>query len=85
MKKGKEPMRTFGDLMQFFEVATDDKKPSRPDRKGQAFADHDHEYVVPDMVPAANPAGRRGPSLGPSWNSPSATRPGRVVRQGERK
>ena len=35
MKKGKEPMRTFGDLMQFFEVATDDKKPPRPDRKGQ--------------------------------------------------
>ena len=27
MKKGKEPMRTFGDLMQFFEAKTDDKKP----------------------------------------------------------
>jgi uncharacterized protein len=27
MKKGKEPMRTFGDLMQFFEATTDDKKP----------------------------------------------------------
>ena len=27
MKKGKEPMRTFGDLMQFFETKTDDKKP----------------------------------------------------------
>jgi hypothetical protein len=27
MKKGKEPMRTFGDLMQFFGSKTDDQKP----------------------------------------------------------
>jgi len=33
MKKGKEPMRTFGDLMQFFEAATDDKKPGEKEAK----------------------------------------------------
>ena len=27
MKKGKEPMRTFGDLMQFFEGAGSEQKP----------------------------------------------------------
>jgi uncharacterized protein len=33
MKKGKEPMRTFGDLMQFFEAKTEDKKPPKKDQK----------------------------------------------------
>ena len=36
MKKGKEPMRTFGDLMQFFGSKTDDKKP--PARAGRSRA-----------------------------------------------
>jgi hypothetical protein len=35
MKKGKEPMRTFGDLMQFFETKTDDKKPPAAKKKEQ--------------------------------------------------
>ena len=35
MKKGKEPMRTFGDLMQFFEAKTDDKKPPAAKKKEQ--------------------------------------------------
>jgi hypothetical protein len=35
MKKGKEPMRTFGDLMQFFETKTEDKKPPVPNQKEQ--------------------------------------------------
>ena len=39
MKKGKEPMRTFGDLMQFFGAAAEDEKPparnpSGPGREG---------------------------------------------------
>ena len=34
MKKGKEPMRTFGDLMQFFEAKTDDKKPPVAEQEG---------------------------------------------------
>lgn len=33
MKKGKEPMRTFGDLMQFFVTKTDDKKPPIQNKK----------------------------------------------------
>ncbi len=33
MKKGKEPMRTFGDLMQFFGAKTDDQKPPAKDKK----------------------------------------------------
>jgi len=33
MKKGKEPMRTFGDLMQFFVTKTDDKKPPVQNKK----------------------------------------------------
>jgi len=33
MKKGKEPMRTFGDLMQFFVAKTDDKKPPVQNKK----------------------------------------------------
>ena len=35
MKKGKEPMRTFGDLMQFFESKTDDQKPPAPNKTEQ--------------------------------------------------
>ena len=35
MKKGKEPMRTFGDLMQFFVTKTDDKKPPVQNKKEQ--------------------------------------------------
>ena len=35
MKKGKEPMRTFGDLMQFFVAETDEKDPPLPKRKEQ--------------------------------------------------
>ena len=35
MKKGKEPMRTFGDLMQFFGAKTDDKKPPAPNKQEQ--------------------------------------------------
>jgi uncharacterized protein len=33
MKKGKEPMRTFGDLMQFFEAKTEDTKPPQAGKK----------------------------------------------------
>jgi len=36
MKKGKEPMRTFGDLMQFFVAKTDDKERPRRIRSNRA-------------------------------------------------
>jgi hypothetical protein len=56
MKKGKEPMRTFGDLMQFFGAKPDDKKPPAPSKRepgenrGPAVAD------VPPAETAAEPA-----------------------------
>jgi len=49
MKKGKEPMRTFGDLMQFFGAKPDDKKTPASGRKEQGET---RDPAVTD-VPAA--------------------------------
>lgn len=57
MKKGKEPMRTFGDLMQFFEAKTDDKKPPK---KGQKPKDAQSLSPSGD-APAELPAGEAVP------------------------
>ena len=56
-------MRTFGDLMQFFESATDEKKPPRPDRKelGPDKKEHDERQAqaagdAPAAAESAAPA-----------------------------
>jgi hypothetical protein len=36
MKTGKEPLRTFGDLKQFFEAKTTDEPPADPPPEGAA-------------------------------------------------
>ncbi|MGO9108595.1 MAG: Tex-like N-terminal domain-containing protein [Thermoguttaceae bacterium] len=75
MKKGKEPMRTFGDLMQFFEAKTDDKKPSAPNKKGQGekrapavtdapSAEIATDPVVPEIGSAAPEVGATVPEGG---------------------
>jgi hypothetical protein len=59
MKKGKEPMRTFGDLMQFFEAKTDSKKPSPPnkrehgDKRAPAVADASPAEAAPEPTAQA--------------------------------
>ena len=61
MKKGKEPMRTFGDLMQFFGTKPDEPKPppdsgKRRDRKGEGNREEPLEQqtpVAPDPAAAA--------------------------------
>jgi uncharacterized protein len=60
MKKGKEPMRTFGDLMQFFGAATEDKKPPARDPRDQDKKEQDKE-----RTPAATDAPASESSPGP--------------------
>ncbi len=55
MKKGKEPMRTFGDLMQFFESKTDSKKPSAPNKKEHGQKRTPAESDVPPAEAAPEP------------------------------
>ena len=58
MKKGKEPMRTFGDLMQFFGAAPDDKKPPRRAKRSRA-----EKRTPPAEAPRC---GRNRPLAGPT-------------------
>ena len=51
MKKGKEPMRTFGDLMQFFEAKDDDKKPPQKGPKEAAARPASPAADVPPSSP----------------------------------
>jgi len=52
MKKGKEPMRTFGDLMQFFEAKPDDKKPPAPSKREQDEKQHPPAADAPGIEAA---------------------------------
>jgi protein Tex len=57
MKKGKEPMRTFGDLMQFFEAKTDEKKPQKSkSNKPSPSPPHAAEQGVAAEQPTATDA-----------------------------
>ena len=61
MKKGKEPMRTFGDLMQFFGAKTDDKKPPAGQRRKNRVRSVVQPYPMPGgrSGDVARHAGRR--------------------------
>jgi len=47
MKEGKEPLRTFGDLMQFYQFQSGDEQPAPPAKKSESDR----------PPPAAKPAG----------------------------
>ena len=52
MKKGKEPMRTFGDLMQFFGGKTEEQKPPvriKPARRRRARSKSDDSRKTPEQ------------------------------------
>jgi uncharacterized protein len=56
MKKGKEPMRTFGDLMQFFGAKPDEKKPPAPSKREQGENRGPAAADLPPADTAAEPA-----------------------------
>jgi uncharacterized protein len=64
MKKGKEPMRTFGDLMQFFETKTDDKKPPKKPAPNRAEQDEKRGPVSSDSPLAETLAESAVPGAG---------------------
>ena len=73
MKKGKEPMRTFGDLMQFFGAATDDKKPPAQDDRERRKKQHDkreqderEQVEKPGPAVTDAPAAETMPESGPA-------------------
>jgi uncharacterized protein len=53
MKKGKEPMRTFGDLMQFFGGDSEKKRPPEKDSKEKAKKDKPAAAAPPADPPSA--------------------------------
>ena len=70
MKKGKEPMRTFGDLMQFFETKTDDKKPPVEGKKEPDKKEHEKTLAAAagdaPVAEAATEPASAGPLNGPA-------------------
>ncbi len=83
MKKGKEPMRTFGDLMQFFGAKTDEQKPPANGNQQQDKKEEQGEKRTPAVTDAsaapgstesaAPPSGPSAPVFSPE---PAAMAPG---------
>jgi uncharacterized protein len=57
MRAGREPLRTFGDLKQFFEAHTSDPEPG-PAGEAAAFSGEETPDAGPGSVPAADPGDR---------------------------
>ena len=71
MKVGKEPMRTFGDLMQFYQQ----KPTAPPEPKTATPADGQPPTVVEQSLPPAHPATIGEPPPAPA-EQPAATAEG---------